>query len=148
VSDIASNSCQSFRNPQFLHDFCISAAIFSSIITALDVSLANEDAGMKQHRLKVTLTLVAFALVTANNQVVANEGREGRRGPPPEAIASCANLSAGDACKFTGRRDEQLNGVCFAPPEPRLACRPHGHEDRNRRRDRDQGEPSEESRDR
>jgi len=51
------------------------------------------------------------------------EGRE-RRGPPQEAIDACAALVEGDACSFTGRRDKEMTGTCFAPSESTLACKP------------------------
>ncbi len=51
----------------------------------------------------------------------------GRRGPPPEAIQACEGKSADDACSFTGRNDETIDGVCFAPPGvDELACAPEG----------------------
>lgn len=57
--------------------------------------------------------------------------RQGRRGPPPEALAACQGASAGDACSFEGRRGEDVTGTCFARDERPLACRP---ERRRRRR--------------
>lgn len=54
------------------------------------------------------------------------EGSE-RRGPPPEAIAACADLDEGSECTVTiGERS--LEGTCVAGPrddEP-LACMPAG----------------------
>jgi hypothetical protein len=56
--------------------------------------------------------------------------RNGRRGPPQVAIDACESLTAGDACSFTGRNDEQMSGACFAPQDRELACKPEGHEGR------------------
>lgn len=51
-------------------------------------------------------------------------------GPPPQAIAACSSLKAGASCIFMGH-DHQKTGVCWAPPERPLACKPndrHGGE--------------------
>lgn len=70
--------------------------------------------------------LPAFALAQPSD----GEGRrKGRRGPPAEAVTACEGASAGDACRFEGRRGE-MAGTCFAPDDKPLACRP----ERNRRR--------------
>jgi hypothetical protein len=58
----------------------------------------------------------------------SNSQRNGRRGPPQVAIDACDSLSAGDACSFTGRNNEQMSGTCFAPQGRDLACKPEGHE--------------------
>ncbi|MBL7004175.1 MAG: hypothetical protein ISR69_09140 [Gammaproteobacteria bacterium] len=51
----------------------------------------------------------------------------GRGGPPPEAFEACANLSEGNSCSFTGRRDEEVSGICAIPPrEESLICAPEG----------------------
>lgn len=50
----------------------------------------------------------------------------GRRGPPAEAVAACASLTASAACSFT-HRDRTVTGTCVAPPggaSGSLACRP------------------------
>ena len=77
----------------------------------------------------------ALILATAS---LANPDVENpqRRGPPPEALEACADLAEGSACYFTGRRGEELAGVCFVPPrdDSILACRPDGTP---RRRDDD-----------
>ncbi|HTV18284.1 MAG TPA: hypothetical protein VMG12_06425 [Polyangiaceae bacterium] len=46
-----------------------------------------------------------------------------RRGPPPEAIAACEDLDAGDACQVT-LGDRSLDGTCETTREGELACRP------------------------
>lgn len=50
---------------------------------------------------------------------------QGHRGPPKEAIAACANLSAGDACQIQ-LGDEAHAGTCATGPDGELpvACRP------------------------
>lgn len=48
--------------------------------------------------------------------------------PPAEALAACADLSAGDTCSFTGPRDEEITGTCVAlkSDQEQLACAPEG----------------------
>lgn len=47
-----------------------------------------------------------------------------RRAPPPEAIAACASLKAGQTCSFTSPRGAE-SGTCGQPePTAPLACRP------------------------
>jgi hypothetical protein len=60
----------------------------------------------------------------------SNGQRNGRRGPPQEALDACSAMTAGDACSFTGRNDEQMSGICFAPQDKGLACKPEGHDSR------------------
>lgn len=72
-----------------------------------------------------------FAMLFAQS---AFAERRGGGGPPQEAIDSCAALTAGDACSFNGRNDEELKGVCFAPEDRELACKPDGHDDRSSKR--------------
>ena len=43
--------------------------------------------------------------------------------PPPEALAACKALKAGDACSFTSPQGAE-KGDCFAPEGKPLACRP------------------------
>ncbi|MFK8043798.1 hypothetical protein [Congregibacter sp.] len=84
----------------------------------------------------------AIALASLSVNVAAqeddgeNRGQGKRRGPPPEALEACANLSEGDACAFTGRRGD-MSGVCFAPPkeDAALACAPEGGPREHRGRD-------------
>lgn len=74
---------------------------------------------------------LAFAIASAITSLnaVAEQDQQGhkRRGPPPEAIEACADLSEGAACAFTGRRGD-ASGICFAPPreDALLACAPEG----------------------
>jgi hypothetical protein len=78
----------------------------------------------------IRTTVMCLTLATTTSQGVAGDRPDGRRGPPPQAIEACANLSEGDACTFDGRNDEELTGVCFAPSEAELACKPEGHDRR------------------
>ena len=78
-------------------------------------------------------TLASIVLLSMMNTVhAASDGRQGggHRGPPQEAIDACVSLTDGDACSFTGRNDESMSGVCFAPQNKDLACKPEGHEQR------------------
>lgn len=46
---------------------------------------------------------------------------------PPQALAACQNLSAGDTCTFTLGNGNTLNGTCILPPQTdQLACAPPG----------------------
>ena len=54
-------------------------------------------------------------------------GQQGghRRGPPPQALAACANSTSGAQCSFEGREGRTVSGTCFAPESSLpLACRP------------------------
>ena len=54
-------------------------------------------------------------------------GPGGHRGPPPEATAGCASLSAGASCSVTFN-GHTMNGTCRAGPDGSgtLACAPSG----------------------
>lgn len=86
----------------------------------------------------IRTSVMCLSLAATGSQVLANERPEGRRGPPPEAIEACENLNEGDACSFSGRDNSEMSGVCFAPSDRELACKPEGHEGRQggNRRDR------------
>jgi hypothetical protein len=47
-----------------------------------------------------------------------------RRAPPPESLAACAALVAGEACSFASPGGT-LEGVCVAPQGKPLGCRPN-----------------------
>ena len=83
---------------------------------------------------KRTLILATTVCTTVFAQSVfaerGNGQNSGRRGPPPEAIEACGGQSEGASCSFTGRNAEQLSGVCFAPQDRDLACKPDGHDER------------------
>jgi hypothetical protein len=78
---------------------------------------------------RITHTLLIVAGLCLAGTAVAQDGppqgeREGRRGPPPEAIEACEGLGSGDACGFDSPHG-YLEGSCWAPSEELpLACRP------------------------
>lgn len=43
--------------------------------------------------------------------------------PPPEALAACKSIAAGQACSFTSPRGA-VSGTCWAPAGKPLACKP------------------------
>ncbi|MBT8440895.1 MAG: hypothetical protein KJO76_00805 [Gammaproteobacteria bacterium] len=93
------------------------------------------------------LALIAMLTLVGSNAAYAESDdsgygnqRQGRRGPPPQALEACEALVEGDPCSFTGRNEEQLNGSCFSPREDILACRPEGHEGRGHRRGQGYGQ--------
>lgn len=61
-----------------------------------------------------------------------SDDRGQRRGPPPEALSACQNLSVGAACSFTGRRNESVSGQCVITPDEQMACKPEGRPPRSR----------------
>lgn len=51
----------------------------------------------------------------------------GHRGPPPEALAACKNLSASTACSFQGKNGQAIQGTCLnRPMGGELVCHPNG----------------------
>ena len=52
-----------------------------------------------------------------------NGPRGGGRQPPPEAVAACAGLSSGSACRFTSPHGDSIIGTCRTPAGA-LACVP------------------------
>jgi hypothetical protein len=76
-------------------------------------------------------TAQAFILVSYLSSTFVNASPDQqsgeRRGPPPEAIAACADHTEGVSCSFTGHRGE-ITGSCFVPPkdEEELVCAPEG----------------------
>ncbi len=72
-----------------------------------------------------------FAIAADNNE---DDKREHRK-PPREAVEACAAQVDGDPCSFAGRDGEELAGVCFAPADRMLACRPDSPPPRLRRKD-------------
>jgi hypothetical protein len=76
----------------------------------------------------ITAMAILAAALTSTYANAEPDQRSGkRRGPPPEAIAACADQTEGAACAFTGRRGE-VEGSCIAPPQDQgeLACAPEG----------------------
>jgi hypothetical protein len=49
---------------------------------------------------------------------------QGRRGPPPEALAACANAGQDGACTFVSPQGDTINGQCLLVPEGSMACVP------------------------
>lgn len=75
-----------------------------------------------RHKLAVILffTLTLFSSLTS-----AKPGMRG--GPPPEAFEVCKNLTEGAACRFKGRRGEDVKGKCeTSPRDELLICAPEG----------------------
>lgn len=68
----------------------------------------------------------------AGNAAPGNPGGQPAAGfsppsAPPAALAACSNLSAGDACSFTQRNGNTIQGACILPPgSAELACAPQG----------------------
>lgn len=72
-----------------------------------------------------TFILVSYLSSTVVNAQPDQQSGE-RRGPPPEAIAACADLNEDAACSFSGRRGD-VSGSCIVPPQgEELACAPEG----------------------
>jgi len=72
-----------------------------------------------------SVAVIFYVLMMTTSVSCAAPGSRG--GPPPEAIEACAELSIGDSCSFTGRRDDTVEGSCGTPRnEETLACQPAG----------------------
>ncbi|MDA8870047.1 hypothetical protein N9H93_01485 [Rhizobiaceae bacterium] len=55
------------------------------------------------------------------------KGENGRRGPPKEAIAACAQKTEDMVCSFAGRDSTAIEGTCKAGPRGEApACMPAG----------------------
>lgn len=75
------------------------------------------------------MALIFASMLLTSQSYAAGSGDRGRpQGPPPEATEACAELAEGDACSFTGRRNDELKGRCITLPrgEGKLACAPEG----------------------
>ncbi len=91
---------------------------------------------MSATRSKSTLfSALFFAAMAFSSASHAAPGAGGKKGPPPEAIEACADLSEGDACSFTGPRDDELTGTCKSLPggEEKRVCAPEGAPDQGGR---------------
>src|SRR5262245_42774625 len=98
---------------------------------------------MKPRHIFFASALAAALVATSSHANDQHGPRNGHRGPPQVAIDACASLSEGDACSFTGRNDETVDGTCFAPPDHELACKPEGFDGpRNRPDDADAEAPN------
>lgn len=73
----------------------------------------------------ITVAVFALTIVFASARTGAEEeDAEEEKRPPREAVEACQSASQGDACSFSGRRGEWVQGSCEAPPQRPLACRP------------------------
>jgi hypothetical protein len=76
-------------------------------------------------------TVLAIVCLSAGNAAAQPMEADGsavgqqRRGPPPEALAACKSLTAGQACSVT-MGSNTIKGTCWAPEGKPLACRPAG----------------------
>lgn len=61
-----------------------------------------------------TFLLACFVLTLTMTWAFAQPGgqREGRQGPPQEAIDACVGMNAGDAASFTSPRGDDVTGIC------------------------------------
>ena len=93
---------------------------------------------LAKHKLKLASASLLTCLLYTSLSCAAPNDRGRPQGPPPEAIDACANLSEGDSCSFTGRRDDTVEGTCMRPPEggDELACAPEGGAPEERARPR------------
>ncbi|MCC6373309.1 MAG: hypothetical protein IT465_00635 [Moraxellaceae bacterium] len=75
---------------------------------------------------KLAKILTALGLLISVSACASAEqgGDKQKRMPPPEALSACKSFKSGDACQFTGRRNDTVKGICFAPTEGQLACKP------------------------
>ncbi len=80
------------------------------------------------HKFKLLTALFFASTVSASVSCAAPSDRGRPQGPPPEATEACAELSEGDACSFTGRRNDEITGTCMTLPNGNegLACAPEG----------------------
>ena len=53
-------------------------------------------------------------------------GRDGRQGPPPEAIEACQDKAEGDSVTFSGRRGDSVTATCTLIDDQLVAV-PEGH---------------------
>jgi hypothetical protein len=78
--------------------------------------------------LAVSITLFGSVIAlaqTSNGQTSAKGAGDNKgKGPPPQMIVACANMTAGATCTATGPEGRAISGTCFAPQGRPLACRP------------------------
>ena len=85
---------------------------------------------------RTVIAVLAFVFAAHAGAADTDEQRQKgkkHRKAPPAALEACSSLVEGDPCSFTGRRDEEIQGSCFAPSEKTLACRPDSPPPRLRR---------------
>jgi hypothetical protein len=69
-------------------------------------------------------TLLCATGARADGPPGGGSGSGHHRGPPPpEALAACEKKASGAACSFTHDGHERT-GVCWAPEDRPLACKP------------------------
>lgn len=83
---------------------------------------------LAQKKLKAATALFSVLLVSTSVSCAAPGDRGRPQGPPPEAIEACSGLSEGDACSFSGRRDDVVEGLCMVSRrgDEGLVCTPEG----------------------
>lgn len=74
-------------------------------------------------KMAVAMGILAGLVPMAAWAAEAPQGREGRGGPPPEAVAACADRSEGTAVEFVNRRGDKVKAVC-RPMGDRLVAVP------------------------
>jgi len=72
-----------------------------------------------------TLSPILLAASCGGLACAQPQGGEGgqHKGPPPEALAACKSLAAGQPCNFSVDA-KTISGSCWAPEGKPLACRP------------------------
>ena len=82
---------------------------------------------MINRKITYTVTLVLALAASAISTVSIAQQSGERRGPPPEAIEACANLTEEAVCSFTSPRGD-VTGQCMVSPKDSetLSCRPEG----------------------
>lgn len=81
-----------------------------------------------QNKRALAAVILGTLLAKAPFSVAQPDKSDHHQGPPPEAIAACAELESGASCSFTGRQSEAVQGSCKSPPKTKgeLACAPEG----------------------
>lgn len=77
----------------------------------------------------VILFLLLATIVSAPSY--SYQERERPKGPPPEAIEACVDLSEGDAVSFKSRRGDVIEATCQLVQE-KLVAVPNNHEKRRK----------------
>ena len=82
---------------------------------------------MLLNRVAIKTGIALCAAIVITNAHAQPGERGGRRGPPPEAIEACADLTENEACSFSTPRGD-MQGICIVPPrdEASLLCAPEG----------------------
>ncbi len=84
------------------------------------------------HNYRLVIPALAGALLFAGAAAADDSSERKRRGPPQVAIEACAAAVEGDPCSFEGRRGNTLEGSCASRDDKPLACKPDGHDKRDR----------------